>query len=103
MTERLQVDLTGNLPGNGKYAILASVEDAVKACAAGLMEKHEGLTLTVSVRSVRPGNKTGAIVQAATLAPEPLVVPVPDEPNLPAAQDARELPAFLRSRGKAAE
>ena len=60
MTDRLHIEISGNLPDAGKYAILASAEEAMKETAAALAIKHEGLTLSVSVRAVRPGKKTGA-------------------------------------------
>lgn len=64
MTDRLHIEISGNLPDAGKYAILASAEEAMKETAAALATKHEGLALSVSVRAVRPGKKTAAEVRA---------------------------------------
>lgn len=60
MAERLHIELTGDLPEAGKYAILASAEEEAKKFAAALAERHDGLKVAVSVRSVRPGKKGAA-------------------------------------------
>lgn len=72
MTDRLVIEIAGNLPDEGKYGILAKAEFAAKECAETLTEDH-GLVLSVSVRAVRPSKKSAApIVQATTLASEPM-------------------------------
>lgn len=74
MTERLVIEITGDLPDAGKYAILADAEQLAGDYAHALEDKHKGLILKVSVKAVRPGKKPAApIVQATTLAPEPVI------------------------------
>lgn len=65
MTDRLHIEITGNLPDKGKHAILAAAETAAEAMAAELSKAHE-VTLTAVVRSVRPGKKP---VPVAVVAP----------------------------------
>lgn len=60
MTDRLVIEISGALPEDGKFAILASAEETVKETVATLAAKHEGLTLSGSVRAVRPGKKAAA-------------------------------------------
>ncbi len=57
MTERLQIEITGDLPDAGKYSILASAEAHAKEFAKALESKHPDVKLTVSVKPVRPGKK----------------------------------------------
>lgn len=70
MTDRLQIEISGELPDDGKYAILASAEEAVRKFASDLATKHPGVDLTVSVKSVRPGKKSGTAPGAALRAAE---------------------------------
>jgi hypothetical protein len=69
MTDRLQIEITGDLPDAGKFAILASAEDHAKEFAASLAAKHPGVTLSVSVKAIRPGKKTAAPPNGATQKP----------------------------------
>lgn len=73
MTDRIEISISGDLPAERKYAILADAEAEVASFISKFMAKYPEVRLTASVRAVRPGKK-GAIVQANTLAPEPLVV-----------------------------
>lgn len=75
--DRLHIEITGALPDKGKHAIMAAAEVAAEEMSQALSEKH-GIGLTVSVRAIRPG-KNKPIVQAETLAPEP----VGDVPTIP--------------------
>lgn len=60
MTDRIVVEITGDLPDKGKHAILAAAESAAEKMAGELASTHD-LILTVTVRSIRPGKgKTGA-------------------------------------------
>lgn len=60
--DRLQIEITGNLPDDGKFAILAVAEERAKELAAELSDEHK-LDLSVSVRAVRPGKKGPAAVR----------------------------------------
>lgn len=59
MTDRIVIEVSGDLPDEGKYAILASAEELAKKLAADLVAKHSGVDpdLSVSVRAVRPSKK----------------------------------------------
>lgn len=67
--DRLVIELSGDLPEEGKYAILADAQEGAKGLAANLKEKH-GLDLKVSARPVRPGKKTAAGPMAVAQAAE---------------------------------
>lgn len=69
MTDRLQIEISGELPDDGKYAILASAEEAARKFAGDLATGH-GIALTVSVKSVRPGKKSAATPVAVARAAE---------------------------------
>jgi hypothetical protein len=68
MTDRLVIEITGDLPEAGKYAILADCEAQMKMLVSGLMETHS-LALKVSVKAVRPTKKPGASNGATTVLP----------------------------------
>lgn len=57
MTDRIVIEITGTLPEKGKHGILHAAEQAVEAFIKTFGETHTGLTLTATVRSVRPGKK----------------------------------------------
>lgn len=73
MTDRLQIEITGELPEDTKFGILADAQTRARALAEALNETH-GTTLTATVKSVRPGKKAAPIAQAATLALEPIAM-----------------------------
>lgn len=60
MTDRLHIEITGDLPDAGKFGILASAEAIAQTVAGQLEECHAGLKLTVSVKAVRPSKKSAA-------------------------------------------
>lgn len=70
MTDRLQIEISGDLPDDGNYAILASAEEAARKFAGDLATKHPGVDLAVSVKSVRPGKKSGTAPVAVARAAE---------------------------------
>lgn len=59
MTDRLVIEITGTLPEKGKHGIrdMHAAEQAVGALLQEVMATHNGLTLTATVRSGRPGKK----------------------------------------------
>lgn len=69
MTDRLEIKLTGPLPEEEKYAILAAAQVAATAMAKQLNEDHK-IVLAVSVAPVRPSAGRGKVAAAAP-APEP--------------------------------
>lgn len=69
MTDRLVIEITGDLPDAGRFAILAAAEDAAKAMAAKGSAEHE-IDLSVSVRSVRPIKKTAVAATGLAKAAE---------------------------------
>lgn len=73
MTDRIEIQISGDLPAERKYAVLADAEFKVAAFIEAFQRENPEVRLTSVVRAVRPGKK-GAIVPANTLAPEPLVV-----------------------------
>jgi hypothetical protein len=75
MTDRLVIEITGDLPDAGNFAILASAEDAAKDFASALAAKHPGVDLKVSVKAVRPGKRSPGpvVIPAAPPVPEPVV------------------------------
>lgn len=52
--DRLQIEISGELPEDEKYAILAEAQSAANELAGRLNVEHN-LSLTAEVRSVRPG------------------------------------------------
>lgn len=58
MTDRLVIEITGDLPDEGKFAMLANAEKVAQDAAAILEDKHPGMKLAVWVKSVRPSKKT---------------------------------------------
>lgn len=66
--DRLVIELSGDLPEEGKYAILAEAENLAKEMAAALETAFASLTLKASVRSVRPGKKTAGPLAVARAA-----------------------------------
>lgn len=77
--ERLKIEIEGDLPDDNKYAILAAAQAGAKELAARLSEAH-GLVLTASARPLRVNASKGspAIVQAPTVAPEPVTAVLSD-------------------------
>ena len=55
MSDRLVIEITGTLPEDDKYAILAAAQVAAKTMSADLMGQYTNLALAATVRSVRPG------------------------------------------------
>jgi len=54
--DRIMIEISGNLPDEDKFAILAAAQKSANEMAAELTAAH-GLELTVSVRPVRVGKK----------------------------------------------
>jgi hypothetical protein len=69
MTDRLVIEITGELPDAGKFGILAYAEEGAKTFAADLIQVYKDLELRVSVKAVRPGKKSAA---QAVVEPAPL-------------------------------
>ncbi len=59
MTDRLHIEITGDLPDDRRYGILAAAEGEIKDRIKSFNERHK-MAVTASVRSVRPGKKTAA-------------------------------------------
>lgn len=53
--DRLQIEITGDLPEKGKYGIIDAAEKAIAAFVDTFTSEHAPLTLNATVRSVRPG------------------------------------------------
>lgn len=68
MTDRLQIEITGDLPDAGKFAVLASAENRAKLLVVGFAEEYSDLKLTVSVKAIRPGKKATANGQSTATA-----------------------------------
>ncbi len=68
--DRLEITLTGDLPDDTKYGILAEAQLKARELAEALSKAHS-ITLTASVKLVRPGK---------TKAP-PAVAAVPEAPS----------------------
>lgn len=58
--DRLQIEITGELPDEGKYAILADAEAKANALVAELEKSHK-MELSVTVKAVRPSAKKAAV------------------------------------------
>lgn len=56
--DRLVIEITGDLPDEGKFAVLANAEKVAQDAAAILEDKHPGMKLAVWVKAVRPSKKT---------------------------------------------
>jgi hypothetical protein len=70
MTDRLVIEVTGDLPDEGKYAILASAEVMARDMVDKLQSEHVGLPdPKISVKAVRPTTKKAAPVQPVTAPP----------------------------------
>jgi hypothetical protein len=67
MTERLVIEITGELPEEGKYAILAAADIQAKSLIEALSQEHK-VSLTATVRSVRPGKSSGRPAKPAVRA-----------------------------------
>lgn len=63
--DRLVIEITGQLPEENKYAILAAAQEGAAKLAGELNATHK-LQLTAVARPIRPGKKTGT-TNGATL------------------------------------
>lgn len=66
MTDRIVIEITGDLPDEGKFAILADAERLASDMVHTFEDKYSSMHLAISVRAVRPSKKTAtpaAVVQ----------------------------------------
>lgn len=70
--DRLEIEISGELPESGKFKIAGYVEEGVKTLIEELNKEHN-LKLKDKTRIVKPSKKSAPIVAASTLAPESVV------------------------------
>lgn len=57
--ERIEITITGELPEDTKYAVLAAARQQANLMAVEMSQAHK-LSLSVSVKSIRPSAKKAA-------------------------------------------